>query len=209
MKLKNTLCAIAILLLPSALSAQKVLPFSIDLGIKAGANFNTIHGDKWNSGYKTSLLGGIFAGIHAKRVGVVAEGLFTQTRYTTGKDFHTLYHTHYNNIGDSLKNGSFRLNQLNIPILLQVKLFPMIWLQLGPQFSTIVSVKDGDALLKDAAGIFKNGDIGGAAGLEVKLPLGLRVNGRYVFGFTDVNNTTIADSWKQRSIQLSVGYSFL
>ncbi len=209
MKLTKTLCAVALLFLPAALSAQKILPFSIDLGIKGGVNFNTIHGDRWNSDYKTNLLGGAFVGIQGKRIGVVAEGLFTQTRYTTGKDFHALYHEHYNNISDSARQGSFRLNQLNIPLLLQVKLFPMVWLQLGPQFSTVVSVKDGDALLKDAAGIFKNGDVGGAAGLEVKLPLGLRLNGRYVFGFTDVNNTTVADTWKQRSFQLSVGYSFL
>ncbi len=209
MRLKNTLCAISILLMPAIVSAQDVLPISIDLGIKAGVNFNTIHGNNWNSDYKTGLLGGAFVGIHAKRIGVVAEGLFTQTRYTTGKDFHSLYHEHYNNLSDSAKSGSFRLNQLNIPLLLQVKLFPMVWLQLGPQFSTVVSVKDGDALLKDAADIFKKGDVGGIAGLEVKLPLGLRINGRYVFGFTDVNNTTVADTWKQRSFQLSVGYSFL
>lgn len=209
MNLKNTLCAIGILLMPVAVSAQDVLPVSIDLGIKAGVNFNTIHGDKWNSDYKTNLLGGAFVGIHAKRIGVIAEGLFTQTRYTTGSDFHTLYHEYYNDLSDSAKNGSFRLNQLNIPILLQVKLFPMVWLQLGPQFSTVVSVKDGDALFRDAADIFKKGDVGGVAGLDVKLPLGLRLNGRYVFGFTDVNNTTVADTWKQRSFQLSVGYSFL
>ena len=209
MKSKSILCALALIAAPAFVSAQKMLPFSIDLGPKIGVNFNTLNGNSWNGQYKTNLLGGIFAGIHGKRVGVVAEGLFSQSRYTVGKDFHTLYEKYYNDISDSLKEGSFRVNYLSVPLLAQVKLFPMIWLQLGPQFSTIVSVKDVDGLLDDAAGIFKSGHISGIGGLEAKLPFGLRISGRYVFGLTNANNTTVADTWKQRSVQIAVGYSFL
>ncbi len=209
MNFKKTLVALGIFALPFASKAQDVVPIGIDLGVKAGMNFSSISGDYWNTGYKANWVAGVFAGIEAKRIGVVAEGLFSQAKYTTGSNFHRHFHHYYNDNVDSAAVGSFKVNQLSIPLLLRVKLFPMVWLQLGPQYSTVVSVKDGDALLKDASNIFKQGDVAGVGGLELKLPLGFRVTGRYIMGLTDVNNTTVADAWKQRAFQLSVGYSFL
>jgi len=209
MKLRNVAYTLAFVMAAPAAFAQKVLPFSIDLGPKVGVNFSKIQGGKWDDSYKTNLLGGVFAGIQGKRLGVAAEVLFSQSRYTVGSDFYSIYHEYYEDVSDSLKKGSFRVSYLNVPVLAQVKLLPMVWLQVGPQFSSIVSVKDADALLQDASDIFKSGDVSGVVGLDIKLPFGLRVNGRYVLGFSNVNNTTVADTWKHRSIQIAVGYSFL
>jgi hypothetical protein len=85
----------------------------------------------------------------------------------------------------------------------------MVWLQLGPQYSGVVSTKDVDGLVKDSKQLFKSGQLSGIGGLELHLPFHLRVGARYVFGLTDINGTSISDTWKEKQVQVTVGYNFL
>jgi len=209
MKIRTILCTLAFLSSAAVAHAQNVLPFTIDLGPKLGVNFNKIQSDRWDDAYSTNLMGGVFAGIQGERLGVAIEALFSQSRYTTGNDFYGIYNEYYQNINDSMRKGSFRVSYLSVPVLAQVKLFPMVWLQIGPQYSAVVSVNDADGLLRDASGVFRSGDVSGVAGIDVKLPLGLRINGRYILGFSNVNNTSVGDTWRNRAAQISVGWSFL
>lgn len=193
--------------------AQKQERLSIDLGLKAGANFSMINGKYWENGYKANFLGGAFLGINVGKLGGQIEGVFSQGTYATGEDFHDFYGDFYNNIGDSLKQGSFRVNYLSIPVLLNIRLFPRATIQIGPQYSGIVSVTDKDRLLKDAGDLFKSGSFDGVLGIWLNLPARINVGARYIIGFSDINNIDgnsvqkIDDAWKKRSLQVHIGYS--
>ena len=208
MKKRALLWLCCALLLPALAKAQPGSPVKLNAGIKLGVNLAQLNGKDWEDGYKTNLLGGVFARVHNNKVGIQVEAFFSQSSYNTGKDFYDIYHEYYNAAQDSLKKGMFRVNYLNIPVLLQFKLLSRVWIQVGPQYSGIVSVKDMDALLKDAEGLFKNGTVSGVGGLWVDLPFHINVGARYVMGFTDINEKAITDSWKQRNIQIHAGITF-
>jgi hypothetical protein len=108
------------------------------------------------------------------------------------------------NISPSI-NGVY----LDVPLLLEYKLIPRLWLQLGPQFSELLSAKEsGTDVKKD----FNSSDFAGVLGLEARLPLHLTVSARYILGFTNINNESVTgttDAWNNRTIQLSVGLRFL
>lgn len=204
-------------LVPLFAGAQGLGNASVDLGIKLGANFTNIDGYYWQNGYKANFLGGVFLGVNGPRFGVQIEGLFTQSTYVTGKGFYQLYQGFYQNVSDSAQSGTFRINNFSIPILLNIRIMSRVWLQLGPQYSGIVSVDDADHLMKDAQKLFKNGTLSAVGGLAIKLPLHLTVCGRYVMGLSNFNNNydytktsnNIKDDWKQRTLQVTVGYTFL
>ena len=214
MRKRFMLLGLIALILPALASAQLKpgLP-GLDLGLKVGANFAQLNGKSWDDGYKANYLAGIFAGLRAKKVGVQVEAFFSQTKYTTtGKEFSDAYPTIAINqiaVGDSAKERSFNVGYLNIPVLFQYNIFSKLWLQVGPQYSGVVTVKDVDGLAKDAKSLFKSGDISGVVGLEAKLPFHLNAGARYVFGLSDMNNTGASGAWQQRTIQVHLGYSFL
>jgi hypothetical protein len=204
---------VIILLMSSGLVAEAkkggVVP-NIDLGVKLGANFAKLDGKSWDNGYKANFLGGVFAGMRFNKVGVQIEGFYSQTNYTVdGYGFYSLYKGFYNNAGDSLKKGSLKVSYFNIPVLFEVKLLPMLWAQIGPQYSGVLHVSDPDNMLQDAGSLFKSGDISGVVGLEAKLPFHLVIGARYVLGLSSMNNTAVSDAWQQRVIQAHVGFSFL
>jgi len=180
------------------------------LGIKVGANFSSIKGETWENGIKANLAGGAYAGFKGPHIGVQVEALFSQSDYTTGSDFHDVYSSYYQNLGDSLKKGMFRVNKLSIPILFQFKVLPGLWVQLGPQYTGIVSVNDMDNLVHDAKSMFKTNNIQGVAGATFNFG-SFNVGARYIFDFSDINNTNVNtdDVWKERVLQIHVGFKIL
>ena len=210
MKRTTILFAIIAILFSTTAWAKGPSAPNLDLGIKLGANFAKLDGKDWDGGYKASYLGGLFAGMRFKKVGVQVEVFYSQTSYSVdGKGFYSLYHTFYTNAKDSLKKGAFRVSYYNIPVLLQIKLFSSLWAQIGPQYSGVIAVKDADKLLTNAKTLFKSGDVSAVVGLEAKLPFHLVVGARYVLGLSSLNKTAVADGWQQRTIQAHIGYSFL
>ena len=215
MKKTSILIVLLALFSPLLLNAQipKVSIPSFDLGLKVGANFEQLNGKTWDNGYKAGFLGGVFAGLRYHKIGVQIEGLFSQTHYqTTGSQLYTVYKgapSLFNGVIDSTKQGNFRASYFNIPVLFEYKLIPMLWLQIGPQYSGIVSVKDENGFVNDAKGLFKSGAVSGVLGLELKLPLHLNAGARYILGFSSLNATDVSGAWQQRTLQLHLGWTFL
>ncbi|MDR3681406.1 MAG: porin family protein [Flavipsychrobacter sp.] len=164
-----------------------------DLGIKAGVNYEQLNGSGVSSDYNPGFQGGIFMGLRKKRIGVQLEGLVSFSKY---------------NLMDSLHNGEFKATYINIPLLFEYKVIPLLWLQIGPQYSGIVSVQSPNGFVGDAKNIFKSGTGSGVVGLELKLPLHINVGARYILGITDLNNNG-GDAWKQRVFQIHAGLAFL
>lgn len=212
----------AIACMPAVTNAQvgaavnSVSPVKIGLGIKAGANFQKLQGETWGDATRAGYFGGLFLNATFKKYGVSGEVLFSQTSFTTTGT--KLYNakkaasaTNYTVIDSSAKEGAFAVTTVSVPILFDLKIVNNLWLQVGPQYSAIISVKDKDGLVNDANELFKSGDISGVLGLHLNLPLNLSVGARYILGFSDVNgtNNSASEAWRTRSAQLYVGYSFL
>lgn len=201
------------LILPQTSRAKEPMMTSrlhINGGIKLGANLAKLNGQSWDGGYKTNLLGGVFLRLHNGRFGVQAEGFYSQSEYTTGKDFNRIYPQYLQAGKDSLSRGSFKVSYFNIPLMVQLKILNRVWMQLGAQYSGVVSVKDKDAFVKDAEGLFDQGDFSAVGGLWIDLPLHLNMGARYVMGFSDLNNinqSAASESWKQRNVQVHLGWT--
>lgn len=200
---------------PVAACAQEPILLSrvhVNGGIKLGANLAKLNSDTWDGGYKTNLLGGVFLRLHNGRWGVQAEGFYSQSDYTTGKDFHSIYPIYLAAGKDSLSSGTFRVSYFNIPLMVQVKILNRVWMQLGAQYSGVVSAKDQDAFVKDTKELFdKQGDVAAVGGLWIDLPLHLNIGARYVVAFSNSRNSdfngTTNESWKQRNVQLHLGWT--
>jgi hypothetical protein len=204
---KNTLHMKRLLLLFSALSAallfsnrssaqvpivSKVLP-KVIIGVKLGANFQELSGSTWDNAYKAGFTGGAFVGVTKKKMGVQVEALVSSAKFSANESANSPSVT-FNNL------------YLNVPVLFEYKLINRLWLQVGPQFSDLVSTNNNDHINN----AFKTSDFGGALGLQVILPVHLVASARYILGFTNVNNLPGATgSWDNRSIQLSIGFRFL
>ncbi len=179
----------------------------VGVGPKIGLNLSKVDGTSWEAGYKTNLLLGAWLAVNGSRFGVQVEGVFSQTSYITGAGFDTIYHQYVQAGKDSLTNGRFRLNYFNIPLIVQVRILNRVWLQVGPQYSGVVSVEDKDQFVNDASQLFENGTISVIGGLWVEMTRHLNAGARYVLGVSDLNKTDL-ESWKQRDLQIHLGYKF-
>lgn len=196
-------CQAQILGAAKLVSKSKVLP-KLYVGVKFGGNFSYLSGNNWDNGIKSNLVGGAFAGLKGLGFGIQVEALFEQSDYTTGSDFYNLYHNYYNDISDSIKGGTFRVNKLCMPLLLQFRMARLLWLQTGVQFYGVVSVRDYNGLVKDAKELFKTGNTAAVLGATIRLGTA-DIGARAIVDFQSLNNLNANDVWRQYMIQAHVG----
>lgn len=154
---------------------------NFDLGIKVGANFSNIQ-DVSDLDSRTGLVAGAFATFGFGNMAIQPEVLYSQQGAKNDID-------------------KFDLDYVNIPVMLKV--YPLgkaLNLQVGPQFGFLTHNSFRDQIKA------KSYDFSGAAGIGVDLPFGLRVDGRYNFGLTDIFKDA---KGKNGVFTISVGYSFL
>lgn len=182
--------------IPGVSKVTKALP-KVDLGIKVGANFQDLSKNStFKSSYKGGVVGGAFLGVTKNKIGVEAEVLVKTVTYSTTA---------------TLTNQSVDIKgiYLDVPVLFEYRLVPRLWVQIGPQFSDMLSAKNGSTDVKKE---FNTSDFAGVLGLEAKLPAHIIVGARYLLGMTNINNESVSgtkDAWNNRSVQLYVGFRFL
>lgn len=214
--MKKIISILPVYLLLPVITFAQIGKFSLDVGIKVGANLNKVEGQYWDNGYKANLMAGAYAALNTRKWGVQIEPLYTQSTFSTGAGFNDLYQDFYRTGKDSVVNGKFKVNYFNVPVMLNLKLFSRVWFQIGPQFSGTLSVKDPDGLMDDAETFFKNSMLSGVFGLWINLPANFTVSGRYVLGLNNLNgnsnyiqyNKSVEDNWKQKLLQIGIGYTF-
>lgn len=183
---------------------------SLMLGLKAGVNLDRTGGDHLDGKFSGSFLGGAFGGVKFTAVKVQAELLFSQGKVTTGDNFKDAFGNYLSSSASGIKEGTFKMNELSIPVLVGYQLLPkLLWIEAGPQFTGVVSIKDVDGLVRESKDVFKTGYISGVVGASLDLPFHLNAGARYIFGISNRNNTDVPSSWKTSHFQLHVGYSFL
>ena len=183
----------------SALLFSQAIMAQFHIGVKGGANIIKVDGrsfkDEFRYGYH---LGGFMELGLGKDWSINPELLFNQFSTTVDSNFNHIYQ----NVFNPAYQSHVKLNYLSIPIILNYKLIGPISLQAGPQFGILID--KNKTLLQNGASAFKNGDFSLLAGAQVKLS-GIRVNGRYVIGLSNINDIDNQDKWKYSGFQLSLG----
>ena len=195
-------CAVALIISTNTQAqlgiAKKVVP-KVTIGGKLGLNMqqttvtDNVLKPTFDNGYNPGILGGLFVSVDKKKKGVRVEGLLKSAK-----------------LEGSGVAYSIRTLALDIPVLFEYRVVKRVWLQVGPQFTTLLSAKGLGAYKdEDYKGTFRNSDLSLVGGVEVHLPMKLTAGVRYVKGFIDVNNTVGTEKWRNSSIQVSVGYRLL
>jgi Outer membrane protein beta-barrel domain len=168
------------------------------LGIKAGTNNTLLTGNSFSGGFNWNFMAGAFAEINfTSKWGIEPEVLFSQVSSQTASNFSEEYQ-------EGINSKDIKLQYMNIPILLTYKLpIPILSLQLGPQFGTLLN--NNSSITSNGEKAFKSGDFSMIVGAQANL-LMFKAGIRYVYGFTNINNITDADAWKTRTFQLYVGF---
>lgn len=195
--MKSLLVTLALFI--SALSASYAQ--GVKLGIRAGANMYKIDGKAFDDAFQYGYhAGASLEMMFSKVIGIQPEVLFNQSNTRTGYSFDTLY--------KSINPGTLKdvkLNYISIPILLNIRPFPFLTLQAGPQFGILMS-KDLP-LLEDGKQAFKHGDLTMLAGVQLNI-MKFRVYGRYGIGLNNINDIDNKDKWNSQSAQLGLGFNF-
>lgn len=183
--------------IPVVSKVTKSLP-KVKLGLKVGANFQNLNSNStFQNSYKGGVVGGAFLDVTKNKVGVQIEGLVKTVKYS---------------VSDAVlgKNAKSDINTvyLDVPVLFEYRLVPRIWLQVGPQFSSMLSAKNGSTDVKTS---FNTTDFSGVLGFQAILPVHFIAGARYVYGFSDINNSNKwgADALHNRSFQIFAGWRFL
>jgi hypothetical protein len=192
------LAGLLVLAVPAALSAQG------GLGIKGGAAFGNVSNKgvlPGDLGSRTGFAFGLSFGTRSGLVGFGVEGLYDQSGVTSATD------------ADARK-----LDYVDVPVYVRVTL-PTPGIKpfgyAGPQASFEVSCKAGGADCPDTSATGEKraktsyaGVIGAGVQLGGRLPLS--IEGRYVYGLTDLklNTVTSSESFKSRTFLILAGYHF-
>ncbi|MEL6811993.1 MAG: porin family protein [Bacteroidota bacterium] len=165
----------------------------LDLGLKVGVNFANIT-DASGLDNRTGFVFGAFAGAKlGDKIGIQGDLLYSQQ-------------------GADADVDKIDLNYVNIPIVLKYFVTENLHIHAGPQFGFVVddNVKQVFSNIAEA----ETTDVSGIVGAGIDLPMGIRIDGRYNFGLTDVlksagPGTEVTEPGKNSVITLSLGYSFL
>ena len=179
--MKNLAIIVAAFFISTTVFSQE-----LDLGIKIGSNFASISDAQQGSSLRTGFQAGAFAGIKfSEKTAIQLDVLYSQQ-------------------GAAFDASDFELSYVNLPLVFKYYLAGGLHLQVGPQFGILVddNVKELYTEVVEA----QSSDVSGIIGIGYDLPFGLRVDGRYNFGFTDVLKDL---SGKNSVVTLAVGFSFL
>lgn len=174
------------------------------LGLKAGGVFANVSNSgvlPGNMGSRTGLSAGLALSSSGGLFGFGAEAMYVQ-----------------NGLNGSSASNTLKLDYLSVPVYVRVGLpTPGIrpFAYAGPQVSFELRCKVGSSDCSDntfGGGERKKTTYAGVIGAGLRLGgrTGLTVEGRYVYGLTDLKFGTItsSDSYKNRSFMILAGVSF-
>jgi hypothetical protein len=167
----------------------------LHLGLKAGTDLHKISGasfkDQFNFGYH---LGGILEIKLNDKWGVQAEGYYSETSLRAGDSLNDLVRQ-----ADPLK---IRFAYINVPILLNWKIFDQLSIQVGPKYG--IALDQQKSIANNITLATKSGDFSAVAGLQVHLPK-IRIYARYQIGLNNISDLQDQGTWKNQVIHAGVG----
>ncbi|WP_378175035.1 porin family protein [Aquimarina sp. SS2-1] len=158
-------------------------------GVRIGANLSSISSDDITGDFDKSRIGVV--------VGFLADFALTEKLRLQPE---------FQYSGQGNKDKDFRVNYLQLPILLKYNITDLFNVQLGPQAG--IKIWEWEDNQEDIAD-FGTFDFAGVAGIGVNITDNFFVDLRYAFGLTNVfdeDGSAIKIDGSSRNIQLSVGY---
>lgn len=186
------------ILITGAASAQNINSPKghLNFGIKGGANFYNINNENnvtYDSkiGFNIGMLGHIHVAKHF--------ALQPEIQYSTQGAKYT----------DDNGNNTYKLNYVNVPVLLQYMWDNGFRLQAGPQVGILVSAKaENNGITGDIKNSFKPLDLAVSFGASYIHPsTGVGIDARYNLGLSNINEDSDLKS-TNRGFQLSLFYIF-
>jgi len=186
-------------------------------GIKGGVNLDKLHADgypssaNFDSKMKTAFNGGVFANIP----------ISTNFRFQP----EVVYSNQggKNSVNTAIPTGTVttryksELNYINVPLMFQLQSTTGVFVELGPQFGYLLSAKnkstDGADTEVDIKNQLEKWDVAAAGGIGYLSRIGLGINARYNYGFTnildkDYSGYTSGTELKNRVYQIGLFYQF-
>ena len=185
----------------------------INFGAKAGVNFASFNGDGTDDfDGRTSFHFGGLVEIELTDMFAVQPEILFSSQGVTAEGSESEFGITYS------YDEKLKLNYLNLPVMLKVYVVDGFAFEIGPQLGFLLSANyeydyseggDSESGEDDVKDDFKGTDIGGAFGASYKMENGLFLSGRYVLGFTEVNEGS-ADGFSPKNsvFQLSLGWIF-
>ncbi len=156
---------ITILLLTAA---KANFAFGLSYGVKAGLNFSNIYSTNLKTDFKQGYLVGAYAKFDVIVLAIQPELLFSNRGY--------------------VESGiqEVNLNYIDMPILLRIKLLPFVSLDVGPQFSRLVS-KDFNSISNTITTVptFNNSEVSAVFGASMNV-WKLGASARYIVGLSEL-----------------------
>lgn len=195
--MKNRL-AIIFLIFITSLNAQSK---EGQVGIKAGLNFSTFSG-------------AIEADLSMRFSFNI--GLMVETELSNHIAFQpeVLFSSQGSNEMLGSTDYEYRLNYLNLPLLMKFYLSEGFSFDVGPQLGVLISARESNTSTNDSdiKTSFKETDYGLVFGVSRKFDKGLNVSARYNLGLQNIRNTSYSnlnyDKLNNSVFQLSLGYYF-
>ena len=109
-------------------------------------------------------------------------------------------------------NTEFDLHYLNVPLMLQLQTPGGFFVEAGPQIGFLLTAEDDESGI-DLKDQLKKTDFGAGAGIGYLSRVGLGINARYNFGFSNVydgeaGNDTDEGKYKNRVLSIGLVYHF-
>jgi hypothetical protein len=189
------------------------------LGIKGGVNLAKMNHEGYSSASefesksKTSYNGGLFINIPVgTNFRFQPEVVYSSQG---GKNTQVIQTP----TGNITSNYEMDLNYINVPLMLQLQSTTGVFLELGPQFGYLINAKNKS--ISSGAGTSNSEmdikdqlnklDIGASGGIGYLSRIGLGINARYNYGFTNVldeNNANYVSGQKLKNRVYQVGLFF-
>lgn len=177
--MKKTIISLVLLLVVKASIAQ------VSYGIKGGLNYSNIYSTNLNTNFKQGFHAGVYGKINLIILAVQPEILFSQRGY----------------VEENVKDVT--LNYIDIPVMLKVKVFPMLSIDAGPQFSYLINEKiDGIGNILTVQPDFKNSEVSAAFGASAQV-WRLGASARYIVGLSELEKA-ITSKNQQFQVSLSL-----
>lgn len=175
--MKKTIISLVLLLIVKFSSAQ------FSYGLKGGVNFSNIYSTSLNTGFKQGFHVGTYARLNLIVIEFQPELLFSQRGYEE----------------ENVKEVT--LNYIDVPLMFKVKIFPMITLDAGPQYSYLLSeTLDYDNNVLTVQPKFNKSELSGAFGASVQV-WRIGASARYIVGFSELEKAITS---KNQQFQLSL-----
>lgn len=164
-------------------------------GLKGGLNVSNLSGSSVDNSDAKSLFGGnagFFASIPAS------------------KNLYVLPEVSFSLEGAKLKSSDtdLKLNYVNIPVLLRYVTNSGFFVEAGPQLGILTSAKTkfGSTTI-DVKDQLKSTNFSAGAGLGFKLDESVAVGARYMFGISDISESSV-NELKSNNLSINLFYTF-